>query len=119
MGFLLHSKSSIRHSGNTTTSTVQEIKQAVRNLPLSKRLKVVKWVTAFDNDEWDKEMAKDGAERRRRKDGRESWSTENFACATEAFRKCGTLMEPHERDRYDGNSGLAENETQIERRCRR
>jgi len=42
-------------------STVQEIKQAVRKLPLSKRLQVVKWVAAFDNDEWDKEMAKDAA----------------------------------------------------------
>jgi hypothetical protein len=42
-------------------STVQEIKQAVRKLPLSKRLQVVKWVTKFDNDEWDKEMAKDAA----------------------------------------------------------
>jgi hypothetical protein len=42
-----------------TMSTVQEIKQAVRKLPLGKRLKVVKWVTAFDNDEWDKEMSKD------------------------------------------------------------
>ncbi len=47
--------------GNTMMSTVQEIKQAVRKLPLSKRLKVVKWVTAFDNDEWDKEMSKDAA----------------------------------------------------------
>ena len=45
----------------TTMSTVQEIKQAVRKLPLSKRLKVVKWVAAFDNDEWDKEMSKDAA----------------------------------------------------------
>jgi hypothetical protein len=45
----------------TTMSTVQEIKQAVRKLPLSKRLKVVKWVTAFDNDEWDKEMSKDAS----------------------------------------------------------
>jgi len=42
-------------------STVQEIKQAVRKLPLNKRLKVVKWVTAFDNDEWDKEIAQDAA----------------------------------------------------------
>jgi hypothetical protein len=39
-------------SANTTMSTVQEIKQAVRKLPLSKRLKVVKWVAVFDNDEW-------------------------------------------------------------------
>ena len=42
-------------------STVQEIKQAVRKLPLSKRLKVVKWVTAFDNDEWDRQISKDAA----------------------------------------------------------
>ena len=42
-------------------STIQEIKQAVRKLPLSKRLKVVKWVTQFDNDEWDKQLAKDAA----------------------------------------------------------
>ena len=46
---------------HTTMSTVQEIKQAVRKLPLSKRLKVVKWVTAFDNDEWDKEISKDAS----------------------------------------------------------
>ena len=42
-------------------STVQEIKQAVRKLPLGKRLKIVQWVAAFDNDEWDKEMSKDAS----------------------------------------------------------
>ncbi len=46
----------------TAMSTVQEIKQAVRKLPLSKRLKVVKWVTEFDNAEWDKEMSRDASD---------------------------------------------------------
>ena len=42
-------------------STVQEIKQAVRKLPLRDRLKVVKWVAKFEGDEWDKAMDKDAA----------------------------------------------------------
>ena len=42
-------------------STVQEIKRAVRKLPVSKRLKLVKWVAAFDSDEWDKEISKDAS----------------------------------------------------------
>ena len=42
-------------------STVQEIKEAVRKLPVGKRLKVVKWITAFESDEWDKAIAKDAA----------------------------------------------------------
>jgi hypothetical protein len=47
--------------GNTTMSTVQEIKQAVRKLPLRKRLTVVRWIAAFDNEEWDKEISQDAA----------------------------------------------------------
>jgi hypothetical protein len=42
-------------------STVQEIKQAVRKLPLRKRLTVVRWITEFDNDEWDKEISDDAS----------------------------------------------------------
>ena len=62
-GYIFYCISPPQHDilGNTTMSTVQEIKQAVRKLPLNKRLKVVKWVTAFDNDEWDKQISKDAA----------------------------------------------------------
>jgi hypothetical protein len=42
-------------------STVQEIKRAMLKLPASKRLKLVKWVTAFESDEWDKEISKDAS----------------------------------------------------------
>jgi hypothetical protein len=63
MAYVFYCILSLRHDivGNITMSTVQEIKQAVRKLPLGKRLKVVKWVTAFDNDEWDKEITKDAS----------------------------------------------------------
>jgi hypothetical protein len=42
-------------------STVEEIKQAVKNLPARDRLKVVKWVARLDGDEWDKVISKDAA----------------------------------------------------------
>jgi len=42
-------------------STVQEIKQALRKLPAGKRLKLVKWATALDSDEWDKQISKDAS----------------------------------------------------------
>jgi hypothetical protein len=42
-------------------STVREIKEAVRRLPVAKRLKVARWVSKFENDEWDKQMSRDAA----------------------------------------------------------
>jgi hypothetical protein len=42
-------------------STVSEIKQAMRRLPLGKRLALVKWAVKEANDTWDKQMAEDAA----------------------------------------------------------
>jgi hypothetical protein len=37
-------------------STVSEIKQAMKKLPLGKRLALVKWAVKEANDNWDKQM---------------------------------------------------------------
>ena len=42
-------------------STVREIKQAMRKLPLGKRLALVKWAVKEANETWDKQMASDAA----------------------------------------------------------
>jgi hypothetical protein len=42
-------------------STVQEIKQAMRKLPLGKRLQIVKWAIKDANGEWDQEIDRDAA----------------------------------------------------------
>jgi hypothetical protein len=42
-------------------STVSEIKQAMKKLPLGKRLALVKWAVKEANDNWDKQMTKDAA----------------------------------------------------------
>jgi hypothetical protein len=42
-------------------STVREIKQAMRRLPLGKRLEIVNWAIKEANGKWDKEMASDAA----------------------------------------------------------
>jgi hypothetical protein len=42
-------------------STVQEIKRAMRKLPLGKRLKLVKWAVKEANTAWDKQLAEDAA----------------------------------------------------------
>ncbi len=42
-------------------STVSEIKQAMRKLPLQKRLALVKWAVKEANDTWDKQMSQDAA----------------------------------------------------------
>jgi hypothetical protein len=40
-------------------STVREIKQAMRKLPLGKRLEIVNWAIREANEKWDKEMTAD------------------------------------------------------------
>ncbi len=42
-------------------STVQEIKRAMRKLPLGKRLELVKWAVKEANTAWDKQLAEDAA----------------------------------------------------------
>ncbi len=40
-------------------STVQEIKQAMRKLPLGKRLELVKWAVKEANTAWDNQLAEE------------------------------------------------------------
>jgi len=42
-------------------STVQEIKQAMRKLPLGKRLEIVNWAIREANGKWDKEIDSDAS----------------------------------------------------------
>ncbi len=40
-------------------STLQEIQQAIEELPLSERSQLAKWFNGWEDDEWDQQMYRD------------------------------------------------------------
>ncbi len=40
-------------------STLQEIQQAIEELPLSERAQLAKWFNGWEDDEWDQQMSRD------------------------------------------------------------